>query len=110
MTSPSSYRQIINADPVVKAAVLAEALPYMRRYAGRTLVVKYGGHALGDDAVGDSFARDVVPLKQVGINPIVVHGGGPQLGQMLRRVGIESHFVDGLRVRDRETLEMRDMA
>ena len=109
MTSPSSHRQIIDAAPVVKAAVLAEALPYMRRYAGRTLVVKYGGHAMGDDAVGNSFARDVVLLKQVGINPIVVHGGGPQIGQMLRRLGIESRFVDGLRVTDRETMEVVEM-
>src|SRR5215467_13330936 len=87
-----------NADPVVKAAVLAEALPFMRRYAGRTLVVKYGGHAMGDTAVGDSFARDVVLLKQVGINPIVVHGGGPQIANMLKRLGIKTSLVDGLRV------------
>jgi acetylglutamate kinase len=70
-------------DPLVKAAVLAEALPYMRRHAGNTLVVKYGGHAMGEN--GDSFARDVVLLKQVGIHPIVVHGGGPQIGQMLNK-------------------------
>ena len=94
---------------MVKAAVLAEALPYMRRYAGHTLVVKYGGHAMGDAVVGDSFARDVVLLKQVGINPIVVHGGGPQIAQMLRRLGIESRFVDGLRVTDRETMEIVEM-
>jgi len=91
----------------VKAAVLAEALPYMRRYAGHTLVVKYGGHAMG--AGGDSFARDVVLLKQVGIRPIVVHGGGPQIGQMLQRLGIESRFVDGLRITDRETMEVVEM-
>ena len=93
--------------PVVKAAILAEALPYMRRYAGRTLVVKYGGHAMGDG--GNSFARDVVLLKQVGINPIVVHGGGPQIGHMLERLGIKSRFVDGLRVTDRETMEVVEM-
>ncbi len=109
MTSPPSHPQITNADPVVKAAVLAEALPYMRRYAGHTLVVKYGGHAMGDAEVGDSFARDVVLLKQVGINPIVVHGGGPQIAQMLQRLGIESRFVDGLRVTDRETMEVVEM-
>jgi acetylglutamate kinase len=109
MTNPFSYPQIPDADPVVKAAILAEALPYMRRYAGRTLVLKYGGHAMGDAEVGDSFARDVVLLKQVGINPIVVHGGGPQIGQMLRRLGIESRFVDGLRVTDRETMEVVEM-
>jgi acetylglutamate kinase len=94
-------------DPAAKAAVLAEALPYMRRYAGRTLVVKYGGHAMGEG--GDSFARDVVLLKQVGIHPIVVHGGGPQIGLMLKRLGIESRFVDGLRVTDAETMEIVEM-
>src|ERR1700730_9267602 len=100
-----------NPDAVVKAAVLAEALPYMRRYAGHTLVVKYGGHAMGGSAGGgavggDSFARDVVLLKQVGINPIVVHGGGPRIGQMLQRLGIKSSYVDGLRVTDAETMEV----
>ena len=108
-TNLSPLLPILNADPVVKAAVLAEALPYMRRYAGRTLVVKYGGHAMEDAGRGDSFARDVVLLKQVGINPIVVHGGGPQIGQMLDRLGIKSSFVDGLRVTDRETMEVVEM-
>jgi acetylglutamate kinase len=97
----------VNPGPAVKAAVLAEALPYMRRYAGHTLVIKYGGHAMGEG--GDSFARDVVLLKQVGINPIVVHGGGPQIGHMLERLGIESRFVDGLRVTDHETMEVVEM-
>ena len=91
----------------LRAAVLAEALPYMRRYAGHTLVVKYGGHAMGEG--GNSFARDVVLLKQVGINPIVVHGGGPQIGHMLERLGIKSRFVDGLRITDRETMEVVEM-
>jgi acetylglutamate kinase len=109
MTSPPSHREITNADPVVKAAVLAAALPYMRRYAGHTLVVKYGGHAMGNGEGEDSFARDVVLLKQVGINPIVVHGGGPQIAQMLGRLGIESRFVDGLRVTDRETMDVVEM-
>lgn len=99
----------LHAEPVVKAAVLAEALPYMRRYAGRTLVVKYGGHAMGGVTVGDSFARDVVLLKQVGINPIVVHGGGPQIANMLQRLGIKTSIVDGLRVTDRETMEVVEM-
>jgi acetylglutamate kinase len=108
-TNLSPLAPILNADPVVKAAVLAEALPYMRRYAGRTLVVKYGGHAMEDAGGGDSFARDVVLLKQVGINPIVVHGGGPQIGQMLDRLGIKSSFVDGLRVTDGETMEVVEM-
>ncbi len=98
-----------NPDPVAKATVLAEALPYMRRYAGRTIVVKYGGHAMGDSTSGDSFARDVVLLKQVGINPIVVHGGGPQIAQMLQRLGIQSTIVDGLRVTDAATMEVVEM-
>lgn len=104
---PPPFPAAANPDPVAKAAILAEALPYMRRYAGHTLVIKYGGHAMG--AGGDSFARDVVLLKQVGINPIVVHGGGPQIGHMLDRLGIESRFVDGLRVTDRATMEVVEM-
>jgi acetylglutamate kinase len=108
-TKPLLSSVIPNPDPLVKAAVLAEALPYMRRYAGRTIVVKYGGHAMGDPTTGDSFARDVVLLKQVGVNPIVVHGGGPQIAQMLRRLGIESTIVDGLRVTDAATMEVVEM-
>jgi len=112
LADPLSFASSANPDPVVKAAILAEALPYMRRYAGHTLVVKYGGHAMGGQETGeggDSFARDVVLLKQVGINPIVVHGGGPQIGHMLERLGIQSRFVDGLRVTDRETMEVVEM-
>jgi len=97
------------ADPALKAAVLAEALPYLRRYAGQTVLVKYGGHAMGKGDNGDPFARDIVLLKQVGINPIVVHGGGPQIGQMLQRLGIKSSYVDGLRVTDAETMEVVEM-
>jgi len=97
------------ADAAGKAAVLSEALPYMRRYAGKTILVKYGGHAMGDEALGDSFARDIVLLKQVGINPIVVHGGGPQIGQMLERLKIKSAFIDGLRVTDQATVEIVEM-
>jgi acetylglutamate kinase len=96
-------------DPAIKAATLAAALPYMRRYAGKTVVVKYGGHAMGDEALGEFFAQDVVLLKQVGINPIVVHGGGPQIGQMLDRLKIKSSFIDGLRVTDRETVDIVEM-
>ena len=98
-------------DPVWldKARTLSEALPYMRRYAGETFVVKYGGHAMGDPELAKMFARDVVLLKQVGINPIVVHGGGPQIGQMLDRLKIKSEFVDGLRVTDKETVEIVEM-
>ena len=105
--SPNPWTAAVEPNPQAKATVLAEALPYMRRYAGHTLVVKYGGHAMGDG--GDSFARDVVLLKQVGIHPIVVHGGGPQIGHMLKRLGIESRFVDGLRVTDAETMEVVEM-
>jgi acetylglutamate kinase len=97
------------ADPALKASVLAEALPYLRRYAGQTVLVKYGGHAMRNGEGGDPFARDIVLLKQVGINPIVVHGGGPQIGQMLERLGIKSRFVDGLRVTDGETMEVVEM-
>src|SRR5215472_8886232 len=83
------------ADPALKAAVLAEALPYLRRYAGQTVLVKYGGHAMGNGEDGDPFARDIVLLKQVGIHPIVVHGGGPQIGQMLQRLGIRAALSTG---------------
>jgi acetylglutamate kinase len=96
-------------DPGAKAATLAAALPYLRRYSGATIVVKYGGHAMGDDAVGTMFAEDIVLLKQVGMNPIVVHGGGPQIEQMLERLKIKSSFVDGLRVSDAATVEIVEM-
>src|SRR5437868_1776555 len=96
-------------DPAQKAAVLAEALPYLRRHAGGTILVKYGGHAMAEGGDGDTFAHDIVLLKQVGINPIVVHGGGPQIGQMLQRLGIKSSFIDGLRVTDGETMEVVEM-
>src|SRR5438128_2265615 len=104
---PCTPAALASADPALKAAVLAEALPYLRRYAGETILVKYGGHAMSEN--GDPFARDIVLLKQVGINPVVVHGGGPQIGQMLQRLGIKSSFVDGLRVTDRETMEVVEM-
>jgi len=96
-------------DPQTTARVLSEALPYMRRYAGRTVVVKYGGHAMGDEKVAGDFARDVVLMKQVGMHPIVVHGGGPQIGSMLDRLKIKSEFVDGLRVTDAATVEIVEM-
>ena len=92
-----------------KARTLSEALPYMRRYAGRTFVIKYGGHAMGDEHLAELFARDIVLLKQVGINPVVVHGGGPQIGEMLKRLQIKSEFIDGLRVTDKETVEVVEM-
>ena len=92
-----------------KAATLIEALPYFQRYAGRTFVVKYGGHAMGDEQAAREFASDVVLLKAVGINPVVVHGGGPQIGAMLKKLGVESTFVDGLRVTDKATAEIAEM-
>jgi acetylglutamate kinase len=92
-----------------KAEVLIEALPYFQRYAGRTFVVKYGGHAMGDKQAARDFAEDIVLLKAVGINPVVVHGGGPQIGDMLRRLGVESTFIDGLRVTDEATAKVAEM-
>ncbi|MXO86592.1 acetylglutamate kinase [Altererythrobacter aurantiacus] len=92
-----------------KAEVLIEALPYFQRYAGRTFVVKYGGHAMGDARAARDFAEDIVLLKAVGINPVVVHGGGPQIGAMLKKLGVESEFVDGLRVTDKQTAEIAEM-
>ena len=94
---------------LAKASTLSEALPYMRRYAGKTFVVKYGGHAMGDERIAELFARDIVLLRQVGINPVVVHGGGPQIGAMLERLKIKSEFIDGLRVTDRETVDVVEM-
>ena len=94
---------------LAKAGILSEALPYMRRYAGKSFVIKYGGHAMGDERLALSFARDIVLLKQVGINPVVVHGGGPQIGAMLERLKIQSSFVDGLRVTDETTVEVVEM-
>ena len=99
----------MTVDPQTRTAVLSEALPFFRRYSGKTVVVKYGGHAMGDEVVAERFAADVVLLKQVGINPIVVHGGGPQIGQMLKRLRIKSDFIDGLRVTDRATVEIVEM-
>lgn len=94
---------------LAKAETLIEALPYLQRYAGATFVVKYGGHAMGDPELQRDFAEDVVLLKAIGINPIVVHGGGPQIGAMLKRLGVESRFVGGLRVTDAETARIAEM-
>jgi acetylglutamate kinase len=91
------------------AKVLTEALPYIQRFSGKTLVIKYGGNAMVDDDLKNSFARDVVLMKAVGINPIIVHGGGPQIGQLLERVGKESRFVAGMRVTDSETMDLVEM-
>ena len=96
-------------DLHTKAATLIEALPYFQRYAGRTFVVKYGGHAMGDEQAAREFASDIVLLKAVGINPVVVHGGGPQIGAMLKKLGIQSEFKQGLRVTDEATVEVVEM-
>ena len=99
-----------NARSLLRTArTLSEALPYLQEFSGRTFVIKYGGHAMGDPRLAGLFARDVVLLKQVGINPVVVHGGGPQIGRMLERLQIKSEFVDGLRVTDRDTVEIVEM-
>jgi acetylglutamate kinase len=94
---------------LARARTLSEALPFMRRHSGATFVIKYGGHAMGDPALAQLFARDIVLLRQVGINPVVVHGGGPQIGRMLERLKIKSEFVDGLRVTDKETVDVVEM-
>lgn len=91
------------------AKVLIEALPYIQRFSGKTLVIKYGGNAMIDEDLKNSFARDVVLMKAVGINPIIVHGGGPQIGSLLKRIGKESQFVAGMRVTDSETMDMVEM-
>jgi acetylglutamate kinase len=100
---------VVTDEQQTKARILSEALPFMKRYAGRTVVVKYGGHAMGDDDLFRSFARDIVLLQQVGMHPVVVHGGGPQIGRMLERMAIKSTFVDGLRVTDAATVEIVEM-
>ena len=102
-------RKDLRDDWLAKADVLTEALPFMRRYAGKRVVIKYGGHAMGDRTVARLFAQDIVLLKQVGIHPIIVHGGGPQIGELLKRLEIKSNFVDGLRVTDSATVEVVEM-
>ena len=95
--------------PPAKAGVLAEALPYIKRFHGKTIVVKYGGNAMTDDHLKQCFARDVVLLKLVGMNPVVVHGGGPQIESLLARVGKKGEFIQGMRVTDAETMEVVEM-
>jgi acetylglutamate kinase len=92
-----------------QAHVLAQALPFLRRYAGATVVVKYGGHAMGEEHLAKQFGSDIALLKQVGINPVVVHGGGPQINAMLKRLAIQSTFIDGLRVTDSAMVEVVEM-
>ena len=91
------------------ANVLSEALPYLQRLSNKTIVIKFGGNAMTDEALKNSFARDIVLLKQVGVNPVVVHGGGPQIGKLLEKIGKESKFVDGMRVTDSETMDIVEM-
>ena len=91
------------------ARILTEALPHMQLYDEETVVVKYGGHAMGDEAKARSFARDIVLMEQTAINPVVVHGGGPQIGDMLNRLGIKSEFAGGLRITDEKTIEIVEM-
>ena len=99
----------MNVSPHDIARVLSEALPHMQRYDEEIVVVKYGGHAMGEEDLARSFARDVVLMEQTAINPVVVHGGGPQIGDMLKRLGIESHFAGGLRITDEKTIEVVEM-
>ena len=96
-------------SPAERAEILTQALPHMLRYDDTIVVVKYGGHAMGDEATARSFARDMVMLEQSGVNPVVVHGGGPQIGAMLKKLGIASHFANGLRVTDKPTIEIVEM-
>ena len=96
-------------DPQVVVEVLSEALPYIQQFSGKTVVVKYGGNAMTETALIDSFARDIVLMKEVGINPVVVHGGGPQIGDLLTKLNIESRFVNGMRVTDARTMDVVEM-
>jgi acetylglutamate kinase len=100
---------LTQAQALNVANVLTEALPYIQKFTGKTIVVKYGGNAMQDEELQASFARDVVLMKLVGMNPVVVHGGGPQIGSLLERLNIESHFVDGMRVTDTETMDVVEM-
>jgi acetylglutamate kinase len=99
----------LEPKPVRQARLISQALPFMQRYADQTVVVKYGGHAMGDAELSEAFARDITLLKQSGIKPIVVHGGGPQIAQMLEKLGIESKFEGGLRVTDEKTVQVVEM-
>jgi acetylglutamate kinase len=102
-------QQNMTRDYIATARTLSEALPYMQRYDGAIVVIKFGGHAMGDDAAMASFARDVVLLRQVGVNPVVVHGGGPMINDMLDKLGVQSEFVNGRRVTDAATVEVVEM-
>jgi len=99
----------MTVSPQDQARILSEALPHMQQYDEEIVVVKYGGHAMGDEATAKSFARDIVLMEQTAINPVVVHGGGPQIGNMLKRLGIKSEFAGGLRITDKATIEIVEM-
>jgi acetylglutamate kinase len=113
MTTPinklSQEIQLPSEDIMYKAKILTEALPYMRRYAGKIFVIKYGGNAMGEELPAQAFARDVVLMKQVGIHPVIIHGGGPQIGKMLNQLAIKSEFVNGLRKTDQATVDVVEM-
>ena len=96
-------------ESAVKARILADALPYIQRFHGKTIVIKYGGNAMTDEKLKEGFARDVVLLKLVGMNPVIVHGGGPQIDELLKRVGKKGEFVQGMRVTDAETMDLVEM-
>jgi acetylglutamate kinase len=108
-SAPGAQSSDRAAAATERARVLAQALPFLRRYAGATIVVKYGGHAMGEEVLAEQFAGDIALLKQVGINPVVVHGGGPQINAMLKRLAIQSTFVDGLRVTDEAMVQVVEM-
>jgi acetylglutamate kinase len=97
------------SNSIERADILLETLPYIRRFYNKTIVIKYGGHAMVDDELKDKFAKDVVMMKYIGINPVVVHGGGPQIGDLLKKVGKESKFIQGMRVTDEETMNIVEM-
>ena len=97
------------SNPAIVAELLAEAMPYIQHFHGKTIVIKYGGNAMVDETLKKEFARDVVLMKLVGMNPVIVHGGGPQIGQLLERIGKKSKFIDGLRVTDSETIDVVEM-
>ena len=96
-------------EAMTTAHVLSEAMPYIQRFVGKTIIIKYGGNAMIDEKLQNSFARDIVMMKLIGINPIVVHGGGPQIGQLLNDLKIESHFINGMRVTDSKTMDVVEM-
>jgi acetylglutamate kinase len=107
--SAASAEQTVRITPAQQAAILAEAMPYIRRFHGKIVVVKYGGNAMTDEKLKQSFARDVVLLKLVGLKPVVVHGGGPQIEQLLAKVGKKGEFIQGMRVTDAETMDIVEM-